>query len=62
MMRAADERPPAKPPWAIPASTPHHPHTNPLDHNPTITVNQENQTKRHALTASPSYLHSFIQP
>eukprot|EP00957_Ditylum_brightwellii_P179693 13688419-Ditylum_brightwellii.AAC.1 len=44
-MRAADERPPAKPPRATPASTAHLPHSHPLNHTPIIIVNQENQTK-----------------
>eukprot|EP00957_Ditylum_brightwellii_P065949 5001147-Ditylum_brightwellii.AAC.1 len=61
-MRAAKECSPAKPPWATPASTVHTVHSHPLDHTPTITVNQENQTKRLVSTASPANLHSSIQP
>eukprot|EP00957_Ditylum_brightwellii_P125419 9559950-Ditylum_brightwellii.AAC.1 len=61
-MRTANERPPAKPPWATPASTAHPLHSHSLDHTPNITNNQENQTKRHAPTASSSNPQSYIQP
>eukprot|EP00957_Ditylum_brightwellii_P000459 35326-Ditylum_brightwellii.AAC.1 len=61
-MRTAKERPPVKLPWATPASTAHPLHSHPIDHTPTITVNQEKQTKRLASTASPTKLHSPMQP
>eukprot|EP00957_Ditylum_brightwellii_P136088 10378843-Ditylum_brightwellii.AAC.1 len=59
-MRAADERPPAKPPWATTTSTAQPLPSHPLNHTPTITDNEENQTKRHASTALPPKLHSSI--
>eukprot|EP00957_Ditylum_brightwellii_P139953 10664603-Ditylum_brightwellii.AAC.1 len=52
-MRAAEEHPPAKPPWSTPTSTAHPLHSHPLDHTPTITANQENQRKRLTSTAPP---------
>eukprot|EP00957_Ditylum_brightwellii_P024895 1882352-Ditylum_brightwellii.AAC.1 len=61
-MRAAKERPPAKPPWSTPTSTAHPLHPHPHNHTPTITTNQENQTKRLTLTAPPPNLHCLIQP
>eukprot|EP00957_Ditylum_brightwellii_P040967 3101955-Ditylum_brightwellii.AAC.1 len=59
-MRAAKERPSAEPPWATLTSTTHPLH--PLKQTPTITNNQEKQTKRLASTASPPNLYSSIQP
>eukprot|EP00957_Ditylum_brightwellii_P016235 1221445-Ditylum_brightwellii.AAC.1 len=60
-MRAAKERPPAKPPWATPASIAHPFHSYPFNQTPTTTNNQENQTKRLASTTSPPNLQSSIQ-
>eukprot|EP00957_Ditylum_brightwellii_P046729 3546268-Ditylum_brightwellii.AAC.1 len=61
-MRSAKERPPAKPPWSTPTSTAHPSHSHPLNHTPTITANQEKQTKRLTSTAPPPNLHCSIQP
>eukprot|EP00957_Ditylum_brightwellii_P115989 8848446-Ditylum_brightwellii.AAC.1 len=50
-MRAAKERPPAKPPWVTSASTAHPTYSQTLDHTTTINANHENQSKSLTPTA-----------
>eukprot|EP00957_Ditylum_brightwellii_P189653 14436483-Ditylum_brightwellii.AAC.1 len=61
-MRAAEECPPAKPPWVTSASTAHPTYSQTLDHTTTVNANHANQSKSLTPTAPTPNLQSSIQP